>query len=78
VNPVPRIPKDDKLEQVWSILTNPKRSIRSIQAVAVEHGFDDLAAFNALFQKRYGMSPVAARKAVKKQRMKLGSHGKRG
>jgi AraC-like DNA-binding protein len=64
--------KDDRLEEVWSVLTNPKRSIRSIQAVAAEHRFDDLGEFNQLFHKRFGVSPVDARKAVKKQRIRLG------
>jgi AraC-like DNA-binding protein len=67
--------KDDQLEQVWAILTNPKRSIRSIQAVAAEHGFNDLEEFNRLFEKRYGNSPVVARKAVRKGRARLGPRG---
>jgi hypothetical protein len=31
---------DERLEQVWAVLSNPKRSIRNIQTVATEHGFD--------------------------------------
>jgi AraC-like DNA-binding protein len=59
--------QDARLEQVWAVLTNPKQSIRSIQVLAAEHGFDDLAAFNAAFRKRYGSSPVVLRKAAKKR-----------
>jgi hypothetical protein len=37
----PRAPKeeDDRLELVWAALTNPRRTIGSIQLVASEHGF---------------------------------------
>lgn len=56
----------DRLEEVWTILTNPKRSIRSIQMLAVEYGFDDLAAFNELFKERYGTTAAALRKFAKK------------
>jgi AraC-like DNA-binding protein len=62
-----RAPEDDRLERVWSVLTNPRHAIRSIQVLAAEHGFDDLAAFNAAFRKRYGASPAAIRKAAKKR-----------
>jgi len=31
---------DERLEQVWAVLSDPKRSIRNIQTVATEHGFD--------------------------------------
>lgn len=68
-----RAPQDDRLELVWAVLTNPRQSIRSIQVLAAEHGFDDLAAFNAAFRKRYGSSPVVLRKAAKK-RIRVGRH----
>lgn len=66
-----RASQDNRLEQVWAVLTNPRQSIRSIQVLAAEHGFDDLAAFNAAFRARYGSSPVVIRKAVKK-RIRIG------
>ena len=59
--------KEDRLEQVWTALINPKRAIRSIQILAHEHGFDDLAAFNEAFRKRYGVSAREVRKAAKKR-----------
>lgn len=57
--------QDERLEQVWAILTNPKQSIRSIQSVAAEHGFEDLTAFNKAFKARFGNSPVVTRKAAR-------------
>lgn len=69
---MPRRPtQDDRLEQIWAVLTNPKAPIRSIQVLAEEHGFDDLTAFNAAFRKCYGSSPSVIRKAAKK-RVKFG------
>ena len=38
---------EDRLKQVWAALINPKRAIRSIQILAKEHGFDDLAEFKS-------------------------------
>lgn len=67
-----RMTEGDRLEQVWTVLTNPRHSIRSVQVLAAEHGFDDLAAFNAAFRKRYGSSAVTIRKAAKK-RVKFGA-----
>ena len=64
--------KDDKLEQVYAILTSRKH-IRSIQAVAADHGFDDLTAFNAAFRERYQMSPSNVRRATMKRKIKLGA-----
>ena len=57
--------KEDRLEQVWAALINPKRTIRSIQILAQEHGFDDLAEFNEDLRKRYGLSAREIRKAAK-------------
>lgn len=65
--------EEERLKDVWAILTNPKRQIRSIQAVAAEHGFTDLAAFNAAFRKRYGSSPAEIRKAVRQRRIRFGA-----
>lgn len=62
-----RATEEERLEQVWAALTNPKRAIRSIQVLAEGHGFDDLWAFNAAFRKRYGVSAVDIRKAAKKR-----------
>jgi hypothetical protein len=61
---------EDRLEQVWAALTNPKRMIRSIQILAQEHGFDDLAEFNREFRKRYG---VSAREIRAKKRVRIGA-----
>lgn len=49
-----------------AILTNPRRTIRSIQTVAAEHGFNDLADFNRRFRDRYGSGPVELRKLARK------------
>lgn len=71
---IARMPKKpDALEQVWTILTNPRRSIVSVAALAAEHGFTDLAKFNKAFRERYGSSPVAIRKAVRKGKIKFGA-----
>lgn len=66
-------PKPDRLEQVWTILTNPRRAIVSVAAVAAEHGFTDLAAFNKAFRERYGSSPAEIRKAVRKGKVRFGA-----
>jgi AraC-like DNA-binding protein len=63
--------EEDRLEQLFAVQSNPRQSIRSIQILAAEHGFDDLTAFNAAFRERYGSSPVAIRKAAK-DRLKVG------
>lgn len=62
-----RATEEDRLEQLFAVLTNPRQSIRSIQVLAAEHGFDDLGTFNTAFRKRYGSSAVALRKAAKKR-----------
>lgn len=56
---------DERLERAFARLT-AKRPIRSIQAVAEECGFTDLAEFNRLFYKRFGNSPVTVRRATRK------------
>lgn len=57
--------EDERLDKVRSILGNPRIAIRSIQALAQEHGFDDLAAFNAAFKERFGVSAVNIRKEAR-------------
>lgn len=71
---MPKPTTDERLEALYAVLTNPKRQIGSIQRLALEHGFEDLTAFNKAFQKRYGSSPVDIRKAVRKGRMRIGSN----
>jgi len=44
---MPAMTPEDRLKQVWAALINPKRAIRSIQILAKEHGFDDLAEFKS-------------------------------
>jgi transcriptional regulator GlxA family with amidase domain len=63
--------KPDRLEDVWSVLTNPKRQIRSIQTLAAEHGFDDLVEFNRLFRERYGVSAADIRRGVRKRKVRV-------
>ena len=60
------MPKPDRLEEVWQILTNPRRSIVSVAVLAAEHGYTDLAKFNKAFREKYGSSPIEIRKAAKK------------
>ena len=55
------------------MLTNPKRPIRSIQVLAAEHGFTDLAAINRAFRERDGSGPAELRKAVRKSRVRFGA-----
>lgn len=59
--------ESDRLDAVHEILSNGKRPIRSIQAVAAEHGFTDLATFNRAFKEKFGKSPVALRDFAKKK-----------
>jgi hypothetical protein len=70
--------KEDRLEQVWAALINPKRAIGSIQILAEEHGFDDLAEFNREFRQRYGVSAreIRAKKGVRieaEKRLEMGN-----
>lgn len=67
------MPKPDRLKEVWQILTNARRSIRSIAEVAAEHGFTDMVAFNRAFRERYGSSPAEIRKAVRKGKVRFGA-----
>ena len=62
--------EEDRLELVWAALTNPRRTIGSIQLLAAEHGFHDLVAFNEAFRARYGNSPAEIRKAARRRRMR--------
>jgi transcriptional regulator GlxA family with amidase domain len=65
--------EDDRLELVWAALTNPRRTIGSIQLVASEHGFHDVVTFNKAFRARYGSSPAEIRKAARKRRIRFGA-----
>ena len=65
---VAKAARPDPLEQVWAILINPERSIRSIKFVAREHGFNDMAEFSRAFRERFGASPREVRRFARKGR----------
>jgi AraC-like DNA-binding protein len=50
-----------RLARVHEVLSDLRRSSRSISAIAFECGFGDLSYFNRAFRKRYGMTPSDVR-----------------
>jgi len=47
------------------MLTDPRRAMRKISAIAFEAGFGDLSYFNRAFRRRYGLRPSELRGATK-------------
>lgn len=62
---MPNPTKAARLDLIHAILSNPRHPIRSIQALAQEHGFEDLTEFNKAFKAKFGISPVVTRKMAK-------------
>ncbi|MDW4800082.1 helix-turn-helix domain-containing protein [Escherichia coli] len=49
------------------MLTDPRRSDRSISAVAFEAGFGDLSYFNRTFRRHFGATPSEIRAAARRE-----------
>ncbi|MDO8981429.1 MAG: helix-turn-helix transcriptional regulator [Afipia sp.] len=48
---------DIRIEKVLQMLTDPDSRDRSIGAIALRCGFNDISYFNRVFRKRYGCTP---------------------
>jgi AraC-like DNA-binding protein len=56
---------EERLARAYRLLSDPRRTERTIAALALEAGFGDLSYFNRAFRRRYGASPSDVRAAVK-------------
>ena len=56
-----------RLAHSHRLLTDPRRSDRSISAVAFEAGFGDLSYFNRTFRRHFGATPSEIRAAARRE-----------
>jgi len=50
-----------RLARAHRLLTDPRRTERTLTAIAFEVGFSDLSYFNRAFRRRFGATPSDAR-----------------
>ncbi|MDX8493022.1 helix-turn-helix domain-containing protein [Mesorhizobium sp. VK22B] len=54
---------DARLELAHRLLSDPAQAVRSVSAIAVDAGFNDISYFNRRFRSRYGCTPSDVRRA---------------
>jgi AraC-like DNA-binding protein len=54
-----------RLHRAHQLLTDQRRSDRTVSSIAFDAGFGDLSYFNRAFRRRYGATPSDVRKKAR-------------